>query len=79
MNQVNHRRAPFAKRARNAVLWTTEVLWGAFFSITGFGKVLCYRPDVWKQTLHQRARGSRLAGPRRCCSVWYKLTHSLKN
>ncbi len=37
----------------NAVLWTTQVLWGAFFSFTGFGKIMCYRPDVWNQTLHQ--------------------------
>jgi hypothetical protein len=54
MNQVNHRRPPFTKRAMNAALWTTQVLWGAFFSITGFGKV-SYQPDVWKQTLHQVA------------------------
>jgi len=37
----------------NAVLWTTQVLWGAFFSFTGFGKIMCYRPDVWNHTLHQ--------------------------
>jgi len=25
------------------------VLWGAFFSITGFGKVSFYRPALWNQ------------------------------
>lgn len=39
--------------AINAVLWTTQALWGAFFSFTGFGKILCYRADVWNLTLHQ--------------------------
>jgi len=34
-------------------LWTVQVLWGVFFSITGFGKVLCYRPALWKQALHE--------------------------
>jgi hypothetical protein len=37
----------------NIALWTLQVLWGIFFSVTGFGKALCYRPDVWNQTLHQ--------------------------
>jgi hypothetical protein len=23
--------------------WTVQVLWGVFFSLTGFGKVLCYK------------------------------------
>lgn len=36
-------------------LWTLQVLWSVFFSVTGFGKVMCYRPDVWNQTLHQVA------------------------
>ena len=52
MNQVNDR-PPLAKRAMNAALWTIPVLWGVFFNITGFGKVLCYKADV--KTLHQVA------------------------
>ena len=34
-------------------LWTAQVLWGVFFSITGFGKVLCYRPALWNLALHE--------------------------
>ena len=34
-------------------LWILQVLWGVFFCFTGFGKILCYRPDVWNFTLHQ--------------------------
>jgi uncharacterized membrane protein YphA (DoxX/SURF4 family) len=34
-------------------LWTLQVLCGVFFCVTGFGKVMCYRADVWNQTLHQ--------------------------
>jgi|HubBroStandDraft_4_1064222.scaffolds.fasta_scaffold874281_2 hypothetical protein len=52
MNQANHR-PPLAKRAMNALLWTTQVLWGAFFSITSFGKVLCYEPALWNQPLYE--------------------------
>jgi DoxX-like family len=37
----------------NISLWTLQALWGAFFCFTGFGKVMCYRPDVWTHTLHQ--------------------------
>lgn len=37
----------------NIGLWTVQVLWGVFFCITGFGKIMCYRPDVWNLTLHQ--------------------------
>ena len=37
----------------NIALWTMQVLWGVFFSFTGFGKIMCYRPDVWNHTLHQ--------------------------
>jgi len=37
----------------NKTLWTLQVLWGVFFSFTGFGKIMCYRPDVWNHTLHQ--------------------------
>jgi uncharacterized membrane protein YphA (DoxX/SURF4 family) len=34
-------------------LWILQVLWGILFCFTGFGKVMCYRPDVWNYTLHQ--------------------------
>jgi hypothetical protein len=37
----------------NIALWTLQVLWGVFFCFTGFGKIMCYRPDVWNHTLHQ--------------------------
>jgi len=37
----------------NTVLWILQVLWGVFFCFTGFGKIMCYRPDVWNHTLHQ--------------------------
>jgi uncharacterized membrane protein YphA (DoxX/SURF4 family) len=30
-----------------------QVLWGVFFSVTGFGKVLCYNPALWNQALHE--------------------------
>lgn len=41
------------RSALNAVLWITQVLWGVFFCFTGFGKIMCFRPDVWNHTLHQ--------------------------
>ena len=34
-------------------LWTVQVLWGVFFSITGFGKVLCYKLALWNRALHE--------------------------
>jgi hypothetical protein len=34
-------------------LWIMQTVWGVFFCFTGFGKILCYRPDVWNHTLHQ--------------------------
>jgi len=34
-------------------LWTAQILWGVFFSITGFGKILWYKPALWNQALHQ--------------------------
>ncbi len=37
----------------NIALWIAQVLWGIFFSVTGLGKILCYSPAVWNQTLHQ--------------------------
>jgi len=39
--------------AMNLVLWTAQVLWGVFFSVTGFGKVLCINQTVWNHTLPQ--------------------------
>jgi hypothetical protein len=33
----------------NTALWIFQVFWGAFFSITGFGKVSCYKPALWNQ------------------------------
>jgi uncharacterized membrane protein YphA (DoxX/SURF4 family) len=44
---------PLTKRAMNGALWATQVLWGVFFSVTGFGKILCYDNVVWNQTLPQ--------------------------
>ena len=37
----------------NTVLWIGQVLWGVFFSVTGFGKVLCYNPALWNQALQE--------------------------
>src|SRR5580692_1574440 len=34
-------------------LWTVQVLWGVLFSITGFGKILWYKPALWNQALQQ--------------------------
>ncbi len=33
----------------NRALWTLQVLWGVFFSFTGFGKILCLNQAVWEQ------------------------------
>ena len=35
----------------NTSLWTVQVLWGVFFSFTGFGKVLCLNQAVWNLML----------------------------
>lgn len=45
----------FAAKTLNALLWATQVLWGVFFSFTGFGKVLAYDPAVWHRMVHQVA------------------------
>jgi hypothetical protein len=29
------------------------VLWGVFFSLNGFGKILCYMPTLWNQALQE--------------------------
>jgi len=54
---MNHRndRQSFAAKAVNVLLWTAQILWGLFFSFTGFGKVLAYDPAVWHQFLRQVA------------------------
>ena len=40
-------------RTLNIGLWTAQALWGVFFSLNGFGKILCYQPALWSQALHQ--------------------------
>lgn len=37
----------------NIALWILQVLAGASFCITGFGKFMCFRTDIWSRTLHQ--------------------------
>src|ERR1700722_14910636 len=37
----------------NNTLWTAQVLWGVFFSLTGFGKILWYQPALWNQALKE--------------------------
>ena len=37
----------------NRALWIMQVLWGVFFSVTGFGKVFYYNPALWNQALHE--------------------------
>ncbi len=54
MNQTDQRPSR-ATKGLNVVLWTAQVLWGVFFSFTGFGKVLAYDPAVWNRMLHQVA------------------------
>ena len=54
MNHSNQHPS-LATKAFNVLLRTLQVLWGVFFSFTGFGKVLCYDPAVWNHTLHQVA------------------------
>lgn len=36
----------------NATLWIMQWLWGLFFALNGFGKILCYSPARWNQALH---------------------------
>jgi uncharacterized membrane protein YphA (DoxX/SURF4 family) len=40
-------------KTMHIALWILQVLWGGSFCFTGFGKIMCYRPDVWNFTLHQ--------------------------
>jgi len=37
----------------NIALGTVQVLWGAFFSLNGFGKILYYKPAPWNQALNE--------------------------
>ena len=37
----------------NTVLWIVQVLWGVFFSVTGFGKICCYNSALWNETRTQ--------------------------
>lgn len=37
--------------AINIVLWVLQILWGIFFSFTGFGKILCINDAVWHHLL----------------------------
>jgi hypothetical protein len=39
----------------NKELSTSQGLWGVFFSVTGFGKMLCYQPEIWRRPLPQVA------------------------
>lgn len=39
------------RSSMNVVLWIVQVLSGIFWSVTGFGKVLCFNQAVWNQTL----------------------------
>lgn len=52
MNQINCRTS-LANRTMNAVLWTTQVLFGVFWSVTGFGKACCIDLAVWNHMLPQ--------------------------
>jgi uncharacterized membrane protein YphA (DoxX/SURF4 family) len=54
MNDLNQHQS-LAMKAVNVLLWILQVLWGVFFSFTGFGKILCYDAGVWDHTLHQVA------------------------
>ena len=37
----------------NRAAWTWQRLWGVLFSVTGFGRILGCKPEVWKRTLPQ--------------------------
>ena len=45
MNYANQHPS-LATKAFNVLLWTLQILWGVFFSFTGFGKILAYDPAV---------------------------------
>jgi hypothetical protein len=54
MNDLNQHPS-IAMKAFHVLLWSLQVLWGVFFSFTGFGKILAYDPAVWNHMLHQVA------------------------
>src|SRR5271170_982546 len=37
----------------NTSLWIVQVLWGVFFSLNGFGKIMWYKPALWNQALQE--------------------------
>ena len=41
----------YQRSGMNIALWTLQALSGIFWSVTGFGKVLCLNQAVWNQTL----------------------------
>jgi uncharacterized membrane protein YphA (DoxX/SURF4 family) len=54
MNRLNQH-SSLATKIFNVLLWILQILWGVFFSFTGFGKILAYDPAVWNQMLHNVA------------------------
>jgi hypothetical protein len=54
MNHVNRPQSR-ATKVLNIGLWTLQIVWGVFFSFTGFGKILAADPAVWHRMLHQVA------------------------
>jgi hypothetical protein len=54
MNHLNQHPS-LATKAFNVLLWILQVLWGVFFSFTGFGKILACDPAVWNHMLHNVA------------------------
>jgi uncharacterized membrane protein YphA (DoxX/SURF4 family) len=49
----NNAPTTLAEATMKTALWTAQILWGVFFSITGFGKVLWYKPVLWNQALRE--------------------------
>src|SRR5258708_27305504 len=47
------RKTTLRAKMMNSTLWILQFLWCIFFCFTGFGKIMCYRPDLWNHTLHQ--------------------------
>jgi hypothetical protein len=50
MNYANQHPS-LATKVFNLLLWTLQVLWGVFFSFTGFGKILACDQAVWNRML----------------------------
>jgi hypothetical protein len=42
-----------AEAKMNSTLWTLQVIWGVFFSLTGFGKILMFNAALWNQAQHE--------------------------